>query len=672
MRKRVIKIYDIVPPGELELWRKELQREKYFSEFSIKNSIRKIISLLLIIALNWTGLSAGIGTFASFNNNEVSDINSIQLATLDFSLNSPGDFSPEVTPTQTSNRTITLINNGILGFQYTVTTTNTTGTLCDYLTLPANLDGNNVYNGPLTNFNYNAGEFSTSTDDWQFTAALTSDDLSLQNQTCVFDFIFDGTQIGGAGFYDREVISNTITSGVWLKIVVNKVYYDVCDKKDESCGDYKGKEGKNEWLELYNPTDQDINVKDWQICNREECKTIHSNVSIPAFGFALLSHDNSTWSLYWNVPDYVEKINLGTAPNDGWLDNEADMLLLKNPDGLVIDQMNWGTPTTTWPNYNSELWDPGAIDVAEGNILGRISAGFDTNQPSDWKEFWVPQVTIIYPKAGIGWSCNRTYTLEWKAMTSDGKDGNLTIDIWYITDKNNNWEIDDGDEFYLIADDIENSGSYQWKIDFFQGYCYFGYVWIKVIATNPENFMVNGAGLSSRIFEPPDPEFFDFREYCTNLEEYCSGLEKEICDNLKEYCVAAERYFLPALDYSGVPDQTQDEIEDLQEISQVSNLEETQGPEEMATTSEEMATTTEATTSDDIVSQEQVIGQETNDSVQTPLQEGEESEEMLQLNNREEQQKDVSTEEIPAIEEEPVILPEDDSSNPEKSQDDDL
>ena len=183
----------------------------------IRNSITKIIAILTIVSLNWTGLSAVIGTVAYYNDAENSSGNSYSAGTLDFSLSPADGFSPNVTPTQSSSRTISVVKDGILGFEYTLQTENETGDLCDYLNLTASRDGTDIgYTGNLKDFNYNAGQFSDP-DDWQFTATLTSSDAGLQNQTCNFDFVFDGSQISGAGFSDQETISNTITSGSWVK-----------------------------------------------------------------------------------------------------------------------------------------------------------------------------------------------------------------------------------------------------------------------------------------------------------------------------------------------------------------------------------------------------------------------------------------------------------------------
>lgn len=149
-----------------------------------------------------------------FSDTETSTGNTFYAGTLDFFLASPADFSPEVSPTQSSSRTINVINGGSLGFKYTVQTANATGSLCNYLNLATDLDGNNKYTGPLTSFNYNVGEFSVP-EDWIFAVSLTSNDAGLQNRTCTFDFIYSGTQIGSAGFSDTETFLNTVTAGIW-------------------------------------------------------------------------------------------------------------------------------------------------------------------------------------------------------------------------------------------------------------------------------------------------------------------------------------------------------------------------------------------------------------------------------------------------------------------------
>ncbi len=181
----------------------------------VRDSVIKITSLIVILSLNWAGLSAVGETVAYLLDDEGTPQNSFTASTLDFGLSSLGDFSPEVTPSQSTSRDIVIANLGILGFQYSVQAANFDGALCNYLNLDANLDsGISEYASSLTGFSYNAGQFSDP-EAWQFIATLTSSDPALENETCTFDFIFDGVQIGGSGFYDQEIASSTITAGEW-------------------------------------------------------------------------------------------------------------------------------------------------------------------------------------------------------------------------------------------------------------------------------------------------------------------------------------------------------------------------------------------------------------------------------------------------------------------------
>lgn len=292
--------------------------------------------------------------------------------------------------------------------------------------------------------------------------------------------------------FEAHIISVTATieSGIANYLVINKVYYDVDEEH--------GTESKNEWIELYNPTDQEINLKNWQICNREECRIIHpNNINIPAFGYALLSHDNTTWTKYWDVPGDVVTVNLGAAPKDGWLDNDADMLILKDPDGNIIDQMNWGIPNASWINYNSDIWDPGVDDVIEGRMIGRSPNGWDTNKPEDWIEFSAPIVTVLVPNGGQIWWVGRTYSLEWSAVNPSGDDSDLSIDIYYSNNSGRDWAN--------IVMDTENDGQYDWRVPLFLGLMYTpsDKARIKVVATNNNNFMASAWDMSDDDFCPP-------------------------------------------------------------------------------------------------------------------------------------------------------------------------
>lgn len=138
----------------------------------------------------------------------------------------------------------------------------------------------------------------------------------------------------------------------------------------------------DEWIELYNPTDQDVSLKNWTITDNNKSITITADKIIKAGGFALLAKSNSTWD-FWNEDPAAVKVELGVQIGDG-LDNLGDHLILKNQNGVENDRMSWGTDTTgfTPPGTNPV--------VVLGNSTSRILKGFDTNAFSDWKSLNPP------------------------------------------------------------------------------------------------------------------------------------------------------------------------------------------------------------------------------------------------------------------------------------------
>lgn len=462
----------------------------------IRNSIIKLVSISLIIGLNWFGISTIIETSAYLNDMEVSQDNVYSATTLGFSLNSPGDFSPNVTPTATSSRNINLTDDGLLGFNYSVSSTSTSGVLCDYLTLTAKLKGSDVYTGTISGFNYNAGEFSTTTDEWQFTANLTSNDPALQNQTCNFGFIFDGVQAEGPGFSDQEIISNTITAGIWQKVVINKVYYDVDSKH--------GAEGDNEWIEIYNPLDTPIDISGWLIVDNHATDTIPVFNPIPAHGFAVITGNASTWG-YWDIPADVVKIVLNSDIGNG-LANGGDRVILKMSNNVEIDAMSYGDD-----NY---AFDPPCPDVAEGHILGRVPTGIDTDTANDWKDLGLPSVTVVWPNGGEVLWVGRTYDLKWTATNPNGDNSALIIDIWYSSDSGATWA--------KIATSTENDGIFNWRVPLtINGYYVpSSHARIKVAAWGPENFMIQNWDMSDEDFCPP----IDYSLLTPEELEYLKGM----------------------------------------------------------------------------------------------------------------------------------------------------
>lgn len=140
--------------------------------------------------------------------------------------------------------------------------------------------------------------------------------------------------------------------------------------------------GQNdEWIELFNPTDHDISLKNYTLTDNSGIPvTIHANKKIKSGGFALLSKDNSTWN-YWTEDPSAIKIPLGQDIGNG-LENAGDRVILKNSNGAVQDQVSWGTDTSAF--------DPSVPTVTDGHSIERVAPGVDSDTAADWIDQALP------------------------------------------------------------------------------------------------------------------------------------------------------------------------------------------------------------------------------------------------------------------------------------------
>lgn len=263
-------------------------------------------------------------------------------------------------------------------------------------------------------------------------------------------------------------------------LVINKVYYDVDANH--------GSEDANEWIEIYNPSDQPKDISSWSIADNTSEDVIPVSSPIPVGGFAIITGDNSTFD-FWEVPAGVIKIVLEDGKIGNGLNNDGDRMILKDADGVEVDAMSYGSDTYAF--------DPSAPDVDEGHALGREPLGFDSNTANDWKDFGPPEINVLWPNGGEVLYVGRTYNLMWEAFNQNGPDSALSIDIYYSRDSGTTWAT--------ILQDTENDGVYKWRVPLFiNGY----YVpsskaRIKMAAVGPENFMMQDWDITDDDFCPP-------------------------------------------------------------------------------------------------------------------------------------------------------------------------
>jgi len=503
----------ILPAPQLTLWERGVEVQEFFSRNVLNlrkflprgRNFTKAVSATLIATVIFMGLTRVGSTVSLYNDIESSTENAFEAGSVDFLLGVSGwqatTTAVSMPPGDITKKEVTVNPLDSNPFQYFATSTNVTGDsdFCNGLLVTAKLEGAEMYNGPLVNLLTAA---TTTLDSWEFTYTTGSADF--QNRVCDFDIDYNAWQTRheyptyeNGGFSDTEKVLHHLSSWGFR---INKVYYDVVPNR--------GEEKVNEWVEIYNQTNTDIDISGWQICDNFSCDTLPSTPVIPAQKYAIIVATSTTATsttvsnglpAYWYLPSEVTQININNLIGNG-LANGADMLILKRPDGVIVDQMNWGTPDTGWNNYNVNVWNPGAIDVAEGNVLARVPSGFDTDSPSDWQELVPPSVDLTYPDEGgsYTWYWTYNYTITWTATNNNGPDGDLDISIFYVKDVNHDTIISFGDTTHTIVETTANDGSYTWKVP--SGFL--GYIWIHLVATGPENPMLNTGTVSGKIYDP--------------------------------------------------------------------------------------------------------------------------------------------------------------------------
>lgn len=487
----------------------------------------RVLALLLIVALNAFALSSVGTTAAYYLDGEVIKGNNYVAGSVDFVLSST-PYSPSGAALGSNlgavaTRTVSVIpEQGTNAFWYHASSTNFGADLdfCESLSLTSSLEGIQNYSGLLTDFTSPATTTLTS---WQFDVSTNN---ALYNKVCTFDVEYTAWQerhnVPGfteMGYNDTEKEPNKIAS---QGLRLNKVYYDVldgstpspceevppgsilstttspCTSTPPSTNTPRGSEILNEWVEVYNQTNVEQDITGWSICNNIACDIIPNTAVLPPFGYAIITPASSTLAL-WNIPSSFPSAVLSDGTIGEGLDNDNDMLVLKRPDGMIVDQMNYGSsPNIGWANYNAEVWIPGALDVPEGEALARSSNGYDTDQPSDWVGFGVPTITLINPSSSSGgtWNFGAPHDIFWSATNPNGPNADLSIDIYLIKDSDSTRTPTPADTIIPVVLGTSNDGHYYMEAS--SGFS--GYFWVKVVVTGSENPLLNDADYSGKFY----------------------------------------------------------------------------------------------------------------------------------------------------------------------------
>ena len=288
------------------------RKKKKVNSHPIRKSLFKMITVLMLVVLNVFWLSNVMVTLAYYNDHEQSPVN-FTASTVDFSLDSQADFSPVVTPSESADKSIYISNDSGFDLQHDLALSNFTGDsdLCAELMLNARLGDTDVYSGPLVGFTVaDTTLIGSSSALLDLEAFLTNDDETLKNKICNFDLNINGWGINSddnQGFFDNETITNSVSSGDWIieepeepiengDVVINEIMWSGSSGDDD-----------DEWIELRNMTDHDIDLSNWNINNAGQGSGPGAHLDIPhgysikAKGIAKVKFDRGGYKYHGRV-----------------------------------------------------------------------------------------------------------------------------------------------------------------------------------------------------------------------------------------------------------------------------------------------------------------------------------------------------------------------------------
>lgn len=145
--------------------------------------------------------------------------------------------------------------------------------------------------------------------------------------------------------------------------------------------DPAGSEPGSEWFELYNPTENSIDISGWELTDGEGTFVFPPSTIIPSGGYFIAVHTITTFNITYPgiTPDLeYSTIDVGNVS----LANGGDELTLSD-SGTIIDFVSWEGHTPTWDSI-----------AGNSESIAR-SSSTDTDTSSDWLDNQTPS-----PQAG--------------------------------------------------------------------------------------------------------------------------------------------------------------------------------------------------------------------------------------------------------------------------------
>jgi cardiolipin synthase len=154
-------------------------------------------------------------------------------------------------------------------------------------------------------------------------------------------------------------------------VLINEVMYDP-----------ELNENYYEWIELYNPTNQSINLTGWSITDNSATDFLegdfdHGNGTtiMPSYSYAIIADYGTKIYENFSIPDNTIKLYVDDSSIGNGLGNNGDKLILKNETETTIDTVEW---IIDYPDVSGTPAD----SVEENHSLSRYQ-NIDTDNSSN-------------------------------------------------------------------------------------------------------------------------------------------------------------------------------------------------------------------------------------------------------------------------------------------------
>ena len=157
-------------------------------------------------------------------------------------------------------------------------------------------------------------------------------------------------------------------------LLISEVLYDL--------GSGQGSEvaGRNEWVEIYNPTNAAVDLAGWTIGNGTSDDVISDTSLMLEPGEYMIITNATSTADFWDLAS-TTVVYLGSSISGG-LSNTGDVVILFDAEGGEVDAISW--------SCYRDLFDPCLDLVSAGSSVERTDLSVDTDTASDWSENVTP------------------------------------------------------------------------------------------------------------------------------------------------------------------------------------------------------------------------------------------------------------------------------------------